>query len=103
MFNPKILWDSWVADIKTKVKNIFLVIGRLLGIKVGASGLDYTQGTTSFWITALGIPLGFLLFGAGFSISIWIAINLCLLMTINLDASLLLMSNLKEPEDSECH
>ena len=81
----------------TKISNFFRgachVIGTLLGIKwIGewrAGGLLMAS-----WIFIAGIPVGLLLIGPGtFSISAWLAAVLLVLMIVNIDDALLMMSN----------
>jgi len=87
----------FLRNIARKVSDFFRgtvrIVGSLFGVKWHGEWV-YDSLLMAGWIFLLGLPLGALLFSAEmFSIGLWLTIVLTVLMIVNMDDALLLMSN----------
>ena len=86
-----------LKSLTQRISNFFRgathVVGSLIGVKWRgewcAGGL-----ITSGWVFLIGAPVGMLFFGAEiFSLTLWMCIVLSVLMIVNMDDALNMMSN----------
>jgi len=90
-----VLTHRFTNKVSNYIQSIILVAGRLVGIqRINPDKADSSKLVTAGWIFILGIPVGLILLGPEFPMLIWLSIVLGLLMLVNLDDSLILMSNI---------
>jgi hypothetical protein len=79
--------------ISEATRGIVTIIGRLFGIKEKGGLVDSSRFLTAGWVFLLGVPVGLILFGTAFPISIWFSSVIGILMLANLDEALILLSS----------
>jgi len=76
------------------LRGVLYSLRSLLGIKPSKDGLDYSAPAAAIWVFVIGIPVGMLLFGnEAFMVSVWFLIVLGMLILMNLDDTVQMISN----------
>lgn len=80
--------------ISAFLRGTLYTLRSLVGIRPKEGGLDYSAPAAAIWVFVIGIPVGMLIFGSEtFIVSIWFFIVLGMLVLMNLDDTVQMISN----------
>lgn len=80
--------------ISAFLRGTLYALRSLLGIRPKEGGLDYSAPAAAIWVFVIGIPVGMLVFGSeAFMVSVWFAVVLGMLVLMNLDDTVQMISN----------
>ena len=82
-------FKRFIERIGKGVYSVGYVILHGLGVKkLGLNYWNYEGFLLAVWVFVLGLPVGALLFGTGFFVSLWVAIVFALLLIVNFDEAM---------------
>lgn len=85
---------SLTKKISSFLRGTLYALRSLVGIRPKEGGFDYSAPAAAIWVFIVGIPVGMLLFGSEtFMVSIWFTIVLGMLILMNLDDTVQMISN----------
>jgi len=74
-----------INSISKMIRSIIRVAGNIIGIRKRDGHYDCHRLVSTGWIFLIGIPIGFILLGPYFSVSIWALIVIIITVLCNLD------------------